>query len=453
MKTPTGPQFVRPRSLPGLGGGFRASSFLQQHAMTRLKHADPATVPLQMLKGMDQHAMVYLAERTVTGVLRRPDLYYVRHKDPAIKAEVEEWLWPLLPQLLGSIARAYAYGSIPVVFNWAQEDLWVGDRRFEDHVHYGSVHELWPGDVEIDARNDALTAIRYDKRRYSAERAALFVWDREFGGWQGKGARRRAWTDYCRSLSVELLQVRYLERSVDPIRFVRAPGGFVEIDGQEISSLNHLSGLTLQLEGGGSISLPSDRDERGNPLYDVSFLEAPERQGVWEKALNRYDAGILRAYLVPPRLGGLEDVGATGAKTLDGMLKEFVQDLAQFAADELTKIVTTVHRYNHSERNVPAPEVLAYEVPASVRRLYLEVLRLVGAADRDEAPADWVDVPALLDQLGVPLRTEPQVSERGRKPSGRPRDVSGGRERRRDAARTTEGEHHVGARGEGAFRD
>jgi len=131
------------------------------------------------------------------------------------------------------------------------------------------------------------------------------------------------------------------------------------------------------------------------------------------------------------------------------MLKESVQDLAQsqFAADELTKIVTTVHRYNPSERRVPAPEILAYEVPASVRKLYLEVLRLVSASGAEEAPADRVDVPALLDQLGVPLRSQPlrPPPDRGRA-GGRRRDLVGGREARREAARTHDGEHGVGRR-------
>ena len=66
----------------------------------------------------------------------------------------------------------------------------------------------------------------------------------------------------------------------------------------------------------------------------------------------------------------------------------------------LTELVAIVHAKNHDPAKVPAPEIMAYEVPAAVRKLYLEVLRLLGAAQSGEAPADWVDVPALLDQLG-----------------------------------------------------
>ena len=36
-------------------------------------------------------------------------------------------------------------------------------------------------------------------------------------------------------------------------------------------------------------------------------LDLPDRKDVWHQALNRFDAGILKAYLVPPSLAGLED--------------------------------------------------------------------------------------------------------------------------------------------------
>jgi len=430
---------TRPFGRAPSGGGdslqARASVAFERFVTRQLHHPNPARVPLAYLQAMDDHPIVYLAERTLTGVIRRPDLYYVAHTDPAIVKETEEWLWPLLPSLLGSIARAYAFGAVPVVCNWVCEDLAHDELRWPDHVHYSSAHELWPEDVEVETKNDALVALRYDGKRYLAERAHVFVWDFAFGSWRGRSARRRAWSDYCRSLATELLQLRYLERSVDSPRVGYAPGGFVATGGTEVNAIDHMNQLLGALQGSDAVTFPSERDEKGNLIYDVRLLDAPDRQTVWERSLSRFDAGILRAYLVPPRLAGLEEIAATGARTLDGMLKEFIQDLAQFAADQLTQLVAKVHRHNHPESRVPPPEIKAYEVPASVRKLYLEVLRLVSAAKREESPADWVDVPSLLDQLGVPLRREP-LKGSSSAPTGRPPDLTGGRQERREAARS-----------------
>ncbi|HBP17400.1 MAG TPA: hypothetical protein DEA08_06370 [Planctomycetes bacterium] len=407
---------------------------------------DPNAVPLRALQAMGTHPVVYLAEQTITGLIRRPNLYYVSHPDKRLVKETEEWLWPILPKVLGVAARAFAYGAVPVIFNWGTEDLrvqvprddppGVRNRTLRDHVHYVSAHEVSPGEVELEVEDDVLRSIRFEGRAYHADRAHLFCWDAEFGAWTGQGARRRAWRDYCKSMVVSLLQSRYLERSVDSPRVAWAPPGTQKVEGEEVPNIRHVNQLLMALRGSGAVTFPSTRDAAGNKRYELEVLDLPDRKDVWHQALNRYDGGILKAYLVPPSLAGLEDLAAAGARILDGMLREFIQDLATFAASNLTELVATVHAMNHDPARVPAPEILAYEVPAAVRKLYLEVLRLIGAAGREEAPADWVDVPSLLDQLGVPLRTAPVTArEQRERPAGRPPDLTSGRQERREDAR------------------
>ena len=434
--------------------GYPYSRGLERWVNSQLgQGVDPGAVPLEALRAMGTHPVVYLAERAITGVIRRPNLYYVSHPEKRVVKETEEWLWPLLPTVLGVAARAFVYGAAPVIFNWGVEDLRVqvprssGDgtrnRTLAQHTHYVSAHEVWPGEVEVEVENDALRAVRFEGKRYGANRAHVFRWDPECGSWTGQGARRRAWRPYTKSLVVNVLHSRYLERSVDSPRVAWAPPGIQKVRGQEVPNITHVSQLLMTLRGSGAVTFPSTRDATGNRRYELDVLNLPDRKDVWAQALNRFDAGILKAYLVPPSLGGLEDLAAAGAKILDGMLREFIQDLACFAADALTELVAKVHAVNHDVTRVPTPEVLAYEVPAAVRKLYLEVLRLIGAANREQAPADWVDVPALLDQLGVPIRTAPLRSSDEREsgaPPGRPPDMTGERQGRREDARTEEGE-------------
>ena len=437
--------------------GAQYSHALEQWVQSQVRQGiAPGHVPLRALQVMGTHPVVYLAEQTITGLIRRPNLYYVSHPDKRVVKETEEWLWPLLPAVLSVAARAFAYGSVPVVFNWGLEDLRVQvprgaepgtrNRTLKGHVHYVSAHEVWPGDVEVEIENDVLQAVRFDGRRYRADRAHVFRWDPEFGSWAGQGARRRAWRDYCKSLIVSLLQSRYLERSVDSPRVAYAPPGTQKVDGEDVPNIRHVNQLLMALRGSGAVTFPSTRDASGNRRYELDVLDLPDRKDVWHQALNRYDGGILKAYLVPPSLAGIEDLAAAGARVLDGMLREFIQDLATFAAVNLTGLVEIVHAMNHDPAKVPAPEILAYEVPAAVRKLYLEVLRLIGAAGREEAPADWVDVPALLDQLGVPLRTTSVRSEgKPGSPTGRPPDLTSDREERRESERSHEPARSTGS--------
>ena len=441
--------FVRAGQELGLDANVGFSRTLDLWAQAQLGHgANPALVPLRALQAMGAHPVVYLAERTLTGLIRRPNLYYVSHPEKRIVKETEEWLWPLLPGVLEAAARAFAYGAVPVIFDWGTRDLRIEVPRYEGgvrsrtlkaHVHYVAAHEVWPGDAKVVVEDDELLAVKVGQQLYAADRAHVFRWDAEFGGWAGQGARRRAWTDYQKSLAVSVLQSRYLERSVDSPRVAWAPPGTQKVDGRELPSIKHMNQLLSMLKGSGSITFPSTRDANGNKRYELEVLDLPDRKDVWHQALNRFDAGILKAYLVPPSLAGIEDLAAAGARILDGMLREFIQDLATFAADNLTRIVARVHSVNYDPSKIAPPTILAYEVPAAVRKLYLEVLRLIGASQGGEAPADWVDVPALLDQLGVPLRTAPAPKEEpaGGVP-GRPPDLTSERQERREDARTDE---------------
>ena len=437
--------FVRAAQELGLDVSVGHSRALDLWVQSQVRHgADPATVSLRALQAMGTHPVVYLAERTIAGLIRRPNLYYVSHPEKRIVKETEEWLWTLLPVVLEAAARAFAYGAVPVIFDWGARDLrievprddgGVRGRTLKAHVHYVAAHEVWPGDATARVENDELLAVEVGGRAYAADRAHVLRWDAEFGAWVGQGARRRAWSDYGKSLAVSVLQSRYLERSVDSPRVAWAPPGTQKVDGRELPSIKHMNQLLAMLKGSGSITFPSTRDASGNKRYELEVLDLPDRKDVWHQALNRYDAGILKAYLVPPSLAGIEDLAAAGARILDGMLREFIQDLATFAADNLTRLVARVHAVNYDPAKVAPPTILAYEVPAAARKLYLEVLRLIGAANNGQAPADWVDVPALLDQLGVPLRTAP-VESRGARLPGRPPDLTSEREQRREDARS-----------------
>ncbi len=219
----------------GLEASTGYSRTLDLWAQAQLQHgANPSVVPLRALQAMGTHPVVYLAERTLTGLIRRPNLYYVSHPEKRIVKETEEWLWPLLPGVLTAAARAFAYGSVPVIFDWGTRDLRIEVPRYEGgvrsrtlkaHVHYVSAHEVWPGDAKVLVEDDELVAVKVAGRVYAADRAHVFRWDAEFGSWVGQGARRRAWLDYQKSLSVSVLQSRYLERSVDSPRVGWAPPG------------------------------------------------------------------------------------------------------------------------------------------------------------------------------------------------------------------------------------
>lgn len=432
----------------------------------------PALVPLSVIEAMGWDGAVYLGEQAATTPAKSPELYYVRHPDPAIKAEVEEWLWPILPRLLPTILRAFAWGAIPYAMTWKVEDLKITVQRgggkpraqtIKDFAHYVKVHEIWPGDVDIELSDDGedLVSLKALGKEYGENRAYVSVWDRAFGRWTGQGSRRRAYRPWYKSAMIELWQARYLERSVDAARIVRVPKGTTEINGKNVRTEVIGARAIMALKNGGATALSSERDENGNLLWEVELLEVPDRSDVWHKALDRLDAQKVLAAMVPPAAIGLEDATFAGARIPAQLFVEFAQQIAAFAAHELTAVVEAVHRFNH-KADVPAPEILAYDLPQAKRKLLAEVFKAVSTQQRElddgrvYTLGELVD-DEIVDQLGIPKRPVAEAARERREPPpmgdaappGKEKDMTSEREKRREAAREVEGEDATGAKGEG----
>jgi hypothetical protein len=450
---------------PGYG---RYSLALELHSVAQLGYGmDPRGVPVAALQLMNTCPAIYFAKRTITGIVRRPDLYSVKHDDPKIVAEVEAWLWPLLDRLLSGAASGFDYGTAVVVLDWERKTLRIEvpsstdptatrNKTLVDHTHYSKAHEVHPDQTtfEVDPAGE-IVAVRTEGGRYNADRVAPWVWDAEFGELQGQGAKRRAWRPYCEWLINTLLRDKFLERSVDPPKVAFTPGGKTEdSDGNPVNIPDHVVSLLMEVRAMGIVPLPSVREDagKGERKYAVEQLPVNAQAGqTFDEALNRNEAEMFISYLVAPNMsGGLDDVGGAASKTLDGMMREHVEDLATWIARGLTRLVEIVHRANYDPTVVPAPWVEATDVgKAAARKIMLSVLQLANAAGRGEV-ALRTDLPKLLDKLGIPVRVPPlDPFEEPAAPTahgepGPDRDPTGEREERREDATTEEGEEDTG---------
>jgi hypothetical protein len=461
-------KFKRDRQAsPGATLGHRSSvcglnwiaSRVEQEVDARI---DPLLAPLSVLRRMDRDPVVYLAEWAITALPRKPDLYHVSHPggDKKLEAEVEEWLWPLLPKLLPMICRAFVYGVDAYAFDWVNEDLIFfvdgkgkkpRKRTLKDHWHYSDSHEVFPDRVEAlyDNNDKYLGMIDHETgKRYDAGRSQVSIWDQQYGEIQGQAARRRALAAVLKSEIFDLLKSRYLERTVHVPTIVYASEEDIERsqgDTDEISLGDFIAEQMAELYGGGFMSLPSNRDENGNLKIEAVPHELPERSDVFDRALNRFDAQKLAAYLVPPATVMLEEgLGGGASRVLKELFSTFVEALATFVANELTKVVERVHATNHPADSVP-PEVKTNEIPEKAQKRYLQVLAAIGdAAELGRR----VDVDGLLDQLGVPRGGDAPGQQPGQQQPGTPgpdRDPQSDRQRRRDDAVTDQGEEDTGA--------
>lgn len=424
-------------------------------------------LPWEVLLFMGLDPVIYLGEQAATAPVKDPELYFVDHRDPAIKAETEAWLRPLLPAALCAIARSFVFGSMPYVLDWKVGDLAVtlasdaaqpSDLILRDRVHYVALHELCPAEARLEldaATRENLAALVIGGKRYGPDRAFVSVWDREFGKWNGKGSRARSHKWWRRSIRIDRWEARYLERSVDSPRIGYAPRGDVEIDGVRVKATKVLAAALLALKNGGVASLPSEfvGDKR---QWDVSVLNLPDRSEVWTRAANRFDAMKLFASLAPPSIVGISETTFASGRVTDRLYVELVQSIARFVACELTAIVRASHRIVYGD-SVRAPEVRAGDLPQSKQKLYLDVFGRIVDVERRIADGRRVTMgeqvkDTLLDLLKIPRVPAEAVARAPDDPrrrlgsgSGKEREPSSEREERREAAREPEGESSSGA--------
>lgn len=476
-------EFERSNMELRLSGSLELAHLASFAARTRGKASvRPDLIPFETLDLMGYEPPIYFSEAAITAPARDPELFYVRHagKDERLVAETEAWLYPLLhrTELLDMIARAFAYGVIPIVFDWEKGDLTrrvstdTGERQrvLKRHVHYCRAHELWPGDVTVDAEHDRIFGVETsDGRLYGSEglerlgdvRAYLAIWDKQFGRLQGQGSRRRAHEPWFQGSYARLWRARYLERSVDAVRVGYAPDGKITLpDGTKVHATKLLRSILTAARNGSAVVVPAKRDKDGNRVWELDKLELPDRDGVFQHACQDTDARMMLATLSPP---GMED-----GSYEEELFFSFVQSVSNFAAKVLSRIVATTHWLNHGTRGSAAepPEVIANDVPLRKKRILKEVFGKVADAvhytsEGKEYTLGGMVSPEILDQLGVGRLS---VAEAAHDPKpaapapggpGRPLDLTSDREDRRDDAETDAGSEDTGGEdtgGEGEER-
>lgn len=440
-------------------------------AMGRVgEHTKPQDLPWFVLDCMAYDPWIYLGEQAFAAPLRDPTLYFVTHRDPAIRAEAEAVLARIMAKTLRFGTRGVARGVACWVYDWIAEDVQItvqkdGDtsrnKRLVGHQHYDPcVHELHPGEVELQVQADRLVALRYGSNFYRPDRAFVATWDQTDGDMRGNGSRRRAYRSWFRGEYRELWQDRWLERSVDPPRIGRAPAGLVEINGEKVRASDVMASGLMALKGGGAAVFPPtvDKDTK-TPLWSVDPMQLPDVSDVWHKAINQTSAEKLIASLVPPGAAGVSETTFAGAKVPYDMFVELLESGAEWVVESvLQPVVDVLHRVNHGDKT-PPPLVGAREIPRLKVKRLTELFKVVATVPRRVAGKDGEDGEvslaelvdeSIIDEIGVERRATADAVRKPRPagpaggPPGRPRDELGDREQRRENSPNDEGQDDTG---------
>ena len=472
--TPSGKPFDRGGTgdlVVGYGTSSISASHLLLAASATMRQVGeftpPDRVPWIVLLAMAYDPWVHLGEELFAAPLRDPAGYFLEHPDDAIRLEAEAWLTPIAPELLSVGLRAAGWGCAPMILDWYAEDLTIEvpsktagadprNRNLSAHQHVGGiVHDLFPGDIEPTFKSDRLVSIRWDGETYRSSQAFMPIWGRQHGGWHGQGSRRRAYKSWWRGEWESIMQGRWLDSSVDPPRVVTAPLGTVEIDGVPYRASDIAASAIQALQGGGTAVFPPGVEKESKErTWSVTPMQLPDVSDTWHKALTQRAVEKLVASYVPPAAGGVASPSAAGAKAATDPFVTLLRSASEWVARHvLQPVVDAVHEINHG-RKYRAPRVAARELPEIKIKRLTEIFRAIALQPRKAGEGKEVTLAELvgvdiLKDLNLPTRSESEAAREKAAPAppgapGRPRELQGDRETRRENSPTNEGEDDTG---------
>lgn len=212
--------------------------------------------------------------------------------------------------LLRSMLTAVDYGFAPLELVWA-----LGD---DGSIHLVEARDPDPITVTIITAEDGdYDGFRQHETDVPAEKTLLFTHRLEHGNFYGISRLRPAYSLWRVRELIYTFCNRYYERRGNPATLVRYPPSHnLNLEGKLTSDpmLSYALKAGEELLENAVIAMPSSRDDDGNPLWEVDYLQDDARGSMFINYIEHLNTMLLRALFVPERT--LTQQGEAGSYAL-----------------------------------------------------------------------------------------------------------------------------------------
>ncbi len=258
------------------------------------------------------------------------------------------------------------------------------------------------------------------------ERVALWTFrkDDTFGRLTGHAMFDQSYMPWWNSEAIQMYANRYFESKGDPTPIAQADlAGMIDSQGNKLDGLDFMAGVLKLLKGGNGVVIPSDRDEKGNPRYDIRYLEDTKRGDLFENYLKYLSTQILQGQLVPQRVGGAHSGSGLGthdasvqqdqhAEFLESTLYDFFDHINEQYVDPLV-----IYNFGLEAWEQSKTRLVVSGLSAGMKSLLKEVL--FKAFDEEMTLGSGMniplykrlDAPAIMKELDVPMPSADDLAE------------------------------------------
>jgi hypothetical protein len=235
-----------------------------------------------------------------------------------------------------------------------------------------------------------------------AEYAFWYAHQMEDGNLYGNSMIKPAYKAWYYSELIHLFANRYYERFSEPVVKGSAPSTPVEDpNGQKVDAMAAMQTLGENLRNHSVVTVPSERDDNGNLLFDISYLESQMRGVDFDVYLKRLDAEKSRGIFVPALM--FDSGGGSGSYALGEEHKAtFITGLMGFLDDSFDYINQYIGQ-QLIDLNFPGQKATVKYTPLS-KVTEDKIVTIV--ADLIKGGKAKADLKALSDRIGIPLEED-----------------------------------------------
>jgi hypothetical protein len=274
---------------------------------------NPNSISLETYRRMSKHYQVKAAIKTIGYSLQQID-WFIQADNETVRNIATYAIEKIWNRLIRGISKSFVYGFSPCVKVFTKEKI-----NGKDYIVYKNIKDLKPSDctVKVDKWGN-YDGFYYRKgeplygKLVNSEYSFWYTNDMEDGNLYGQSLLEGVYKPWWYVEKLHQFANRYYERFGEPVSVGRYPTGAKVKDssgalkGADVVMKNLVEGL----KNHSSSTIPSDRDDKGNFLYDLSYLESQMRGYDFENYFKRLDMEIFRGVLVPGLMFGGESGGS-----------------------------------------------------------------------------------------------------------------------------------------------
>lgn len=271
------------------------------------------SISLETYRKMSKHYQVKAAVKTIGFSLQQID-WFIKADNETVRNVSTIAVEKIWNRLIRAISKSFVYGFSPCVKILTMEKI-----NGKDYIVYKNIKDLKPSDctVKVDKWGN-YDGFYYRKgeplleKEVAPEYSFWYTNDMEDGNLYGQSLLEGIYKPWWFSEKLHHFANRYYERFGEPLVTGRYPsGGKAKDTSGTLKGADEAMKVIVEgIKNHSSVTIPSDKDEKGNFLYDLSYLESQMRGYDFENYFKRLDMEIFRGILIPSLMFGGESGGS-----------------------------------------------------------------------------------------------------------------------------------------------